>query len=204
MTTWGMATELATANHNCHLFMESKGSLLQCKFTVNATSLITARIQRMGGGGEVLFSVCQFTPRLWGGGGGYPIWLTGGGGEYPVPGPDGGEGGDTSSCSWGLPHLRSGQGVSTPIQDQDGGHPCQDWMGVPLHPGLDEVPCPGLFGIPPPIQDCMGKPPPPPPCQETDQHSQHLLRGRQCASCVHAGGLSCLISISVRIVRINQ
>ena len=26
----------------------------------------------------------------------------------------------------------------------------------------------------------------------TEQHSEHLLRGGQCASCVHAGGLSCL------------
>ena len=30
----------------------------------------------------------------------------------------------------------------------------------------------------------------PTPNQKTDQHSDHLLRGRWCASCVHAGGLS--------------
>ena len=30
-----------------------------------------------------------------------------------------------------------------------------------------------------------------PPCQETDQHSKHLLCGGRYASCVHAGGLSC-------------
>ena len=29
------------------------------------------------------------------------------------------------------------------------------------------------------------------PPARTDQHSEHLLRGRRYASCIHAGGLSC-------------
>ena len=32
---------------------------------------------------------------------------------------------------------------------------------------------------------------PPPPNQETEQQSEHLLRGGRYASCVHAGELSC-------------
>ena len=32
----------------------------------------------------------------------------------------------------------------------------------------------------------------PPSPARTDQHSEHLLRGGRYASCVHAGGLSCL------------
>ena len=47
--------------------------------------------------------------------------------------------------------------------------------------GTQVPPCPGLDGVTPP-----------PPCQEKDQHSEHLLHGGRCASCVNAGGLSCL------------
>ena len=36
-----------------------------------------------------------------------------------------------------------------------------------------------------------GTPPTWDPLPITEQHSEHLLRGGQCASCVHAGGLSC-------------
>ena len=34
-----------------------------------------------------------------------------------------------------------------------------------------------------------------PPPSRTDQHSEHLLRDGRYASCVHAGGLSCLSRI---------
>ena len=47
----------------------------------------------------------------------------------------------------------------------------QAWRGYP--------PCPRLDGVTPL------------PHQETDQQSEHLLRGGRYASCVHAGGLSC-------------
>ena len=65
--------------------------------------------------------------------------------------------------------------------------------------------CWGLDGCPPvktgsgypPSRTRWGTPHPgphaPPPGQETDQHSEHLLRGGWYASCVHAGGLSCLL-----------
>ena len=71
--------------------------------------------------------------------------------------------------------------------------------GTPLPSGLDG-------GTPPPVRTGWGYPPPPSeldegipppthPCQETEQQSQYLLRGGRYASCVHAGGLSCLIYI---------
>ena len=78
--------------------------------------------------------------------------------------------------------------------------PCWDWMGYPPPPsgldggtpppppsGLNEV-LP-LSGLDAPHQDLMGHPPPPPRSayRETEQ-----LCGRRYASCVHAGGLSCL------------
>ena len=113
----------------------------------------------------------------WGGvphsksGWGYPILLTGG---YPIlltggaPHP---------ADRRGVPCPRSGQRGS-PSKIRTGGTPCQNWMGYPRswHPGLDGVTRP------------------PSPHQETDQHSEHLLRGRQYASCVHTGLLSCLFS----------
>ena len=51
-------------------------------------------------------------------------------------------------------------------------------------------PHPGLYGVRP-VQDWMGYRTP--PCQEIEQHSEHLPRGGRHASCVHAGGLSCLL-----------
>ena len=46
--------------------------------------------------------------------------------------------------------------------------------GTPLSKTGWCTPCSGLDGVPPPRQQ-----------------SEHLLRGGRCASCVHAGGLSC-------------
>ena len=63
-----------------------------------------------------------------------------------------------------------------PISGLDGG----EVPGVHPQPGLDfrGYPISGLdVGLP--------------PTHETEQHSEHLLRGGRCASCVHAGGLSC-------------
>ena len=91
-------------------------------------------------------------------------------GEYPVPGLDGG----TSS------QVRTGGGVP-PFKIRMGGS--QDLMGVA------PPPCPGLDGVhPSPSKTGWNTPL---PNQETDQQSEHLLRGGRCASCVHAGGLSC-------------
>ena len=100
--------------------------------------------------------------------GGYIFSLStqaGGGGNYPVPGLGGG-GYPISGLGRGYPI--SGLGGGYPISGLDGGGtpgtPDQVWMGVP--------------GVPTP--------------HKTEQHSKHLLHGRRCASCVHAGGLSCL------------
>ena len=90
------------------------------------------------------------------------VWMRG----YPIQGLDVGL--PCSRSRWGypiqgsngrVPHPRSRWEVShpadggTPIQDQDGGYPPS-----------------GLDGIPPL------------PCQEIDQHSEHLLHGGQYAS----------------------
>ena len=56
------------------------------------------------------------------------------------------------------------------------GHPNQDWMGVP--------PISTKWGYPHPNRETA-----------TEQHSEYLLRSGQCASCVHAGRLSCLVLI---------
>ena len=86
-----------------------------------------------------------------------------------------------------------------PIPGLDGGgvhHPRSAWAGgggtwgIPL----DQV----RMGYPPPPGPGMGYPPdlgwgnPPPDLGwGSPRHSEHLLRGGRCASCVHAGGLSC-------------
>ena len=80
--------------------------------------------------------------------------------------------------SWlGVPHSRSKWVVPHPV---GGGYPIPGpGRGYPIS-GLDGVPpnCPGLDGDPPSIR--------------RQQHSEHLLRSRQYASCIHAGGLSCV------------
>ena len=143
-------------------------------------------------GGYIFTGVCPFT--FVGGGGvytipdrrGYPfpgvwmgvvtpsqVWMRGGG--YPIPGVWMGGGtpsqvwmGGTQSQVWmeGTPSQVCGGGGDTPSQVWMGGTQSQVWMGVPH------------YWVPPPNQ-------------ETDQQSKHLLRGGRCASCVHAGGLSC-------------
>ena len=66
--------------------------------------------------------------------------------------------------------------------------PSQTWDGVPSQPGTRYPLRPGMgypsrpgIGYPPDLR--WGTPP----------FSEHLLRGGRYASCVHAGGLSCLI-----------
>ena len=89
-------------------------------------------------------------------------------------------------------HLDRGGG-GYPIQLR-GVPPSQVWTrgGLPHPADRGGTPFPGLGRVPHPA-DGGGYPPgrvnPPPP---PDQHSMYLLRGERCASCVHAGGLSCL------------
>ena len=97
---------------------------------------------------------------------GHPIQLMG------VPPSQVWMGGVPHPTDGGYPLPRSGLGVLHPADRgypfPGGGYPT--WEGVPLAGGP-----PTSRGYPPP-----------------DQHSVYLLRGRRCASCVHAGGLSCL------------
>ena len=100
------------------------------------------------------------------------------------------------------------------------GYPCRDWMVVPPpHQDWVGYPPSGLDGEPPhPIRTGWEYPPvgtwwgylqlpnhplnplTPPPSQETDQQGEeHLLCSRQYASCLHAGGLSCLTFICLKI-----
>ena len=143
-------------------------------------------------GGRYCFQfVCQSTLA----GGGYPISGLGRGGTpsqvwgmgyppppgtgYPLP-PDLGQG------------TPPGPGTGYPLPPDLGWVPPGPGTGYPPGPGMgyspwtwDRVPPPGPgMGYPPPD---LGRLPPP-------QHSEHLLqlRAGRYASCVHAGGLSCL------------
>ena len=71
---------------------------------------------------------------------------------------------------------------STPVR-KDGDTPHWNWMAVTVRTGWG-TPCPDWKEVNPS--------PPPPPHQETEQQSEHLLRGGRYASCVHAAGLSWL------------
>ena len=116
----------------------------------------------------------------------------------------GGEGG-TPSQIWGVPHLRSEVG---------GGYLARSGLGGVPHPmsGVGGYPISGPGGTPSPEEDPMsgrgypmsgrgypmsggGYPISRPSPHCTEQHSEHLLRGGRCASCVHVGGISCCISL---------
>ena len=108
------------------------------------------------------------------------------GGGYSIPGLDAGGGYPIPGVWMGGGYSIQGLDGGYPIPGLDGGYPIPGvWMGGGYSiPGLDGgYPIPGLDGGTP----LLGTP----PNQETDQQSKHLLRGGRCASCVHAGGLSC-------------
>ena len=72
----------------------------------------------------------------------------------------------------GVPHARSGQGVPHPRFRQGVPHPRSGLnRGYPIQDQDGEYP-----GVPPSIETVWGTPPQL-PCQETDLHSEHLLRG---------------------------
>ena len=151
---------------------------------------------------KVMFSLC---PPLREGGyphlavGGYSILPHGRGRGIPHHSRDGGMVPPSSPNRGGYPGV-------LPCQ-QDGGTPPLTRWGYPPSARWG-TPCSDLgWGYPPirkdggtPYWEGCGTPPfrtgwgtpPPPPHQETEQHSDHLLRGGRYASCVHAGGLSCL------------
>ena len=87
-----------------------------------------------------------------------------------------------------------------PLSFMTGGYPHQDWMGIPpvgtgsgYSPppigtaGWGYLPSRTGWGTSSPIETGLGYPT---PYRETEQQSEHLLCGRQYASCIHAGGLS--------------
>ena len=93
----------------------------------------------------------------------------------------------------GVPHLRSEVG-GYPISGPGRGVPHLRFGGYPISGGVPHVwgdtPSQGgpmSGGYPMSGGDPISGPTP----HCTEQHSEHLLRGGRCASCVHAGGLSC-------------
>ena len=153
----------------------------RCLCMTQLESLIFQRISKY-----LYFGMSVCSPLVGGGGGGYPIpglgegyhiLLMGGGGtssqvwiggRYPIPG-----------SGAGVPHSRSGWGGGYLIPGLDGGYPVPGFSG-------DQ----GWRTPPPPRTEWVT---PPTPNQETEQHSEHLLRGGRYASCVHTGGLCCLV-----------
>ena len=122
-----------------------------------------------------MFSLCKPFQRVshpMSGQGGTPsqVWI----GGYPIPGLDGEYkhfprmDGVPPSEGCGTPLSRTGW--AAPLSRTGWGTPTQsktEWVPPP-NPRLDEYPPPPSGG-------------------------EHLLHGRRCASCVHAGGLFCLI-----------
>ena len=126
-----------------------------------------------GGGypSQVWWGECTPAMSSGGGGGGTPARSEGGT-------PARSDGGYTSQVQQGVPHL-----VGTTPATTARGYPGQVWWGVP-QPGP-------RWGVPP--QPGMASPPArvlPPP--GTGQQMQYLIRRGRYASCVHAGGLSCI------------
>ena len=124
-----------------------------------------------------------------GGGEGTPsqVWL----GGYPIPGL---AGGDTPSQVWPMGVLHP----KYPFPSDLGQGPPKTWDGVPPQT-LDRVPPRPGMGYPPrpgtgyPTWTWDQVPPSPPDLGlGTPQHSEFLISGGRYASCVDAGGLSCL------------
>ena len=122
--------------------------------------------------GKIIVSVCQFTP------GGYPSQVRMRG--YPGQVKTGGGGGYPA---------RSGEGVPQPVQG--GRYPGYGWG--PPHPGQHEVP-PSRDGVSP-ILNWLGYPPP-----GIGQQMEHLIHGRQYASCIHAG----TVHLSALVLVVNN
>ena len=166
-----------------HRILKIKWNFLEYQKKVSIVHnfiIITARVRSMREGN--IYTLECLSVYHWFGGG-YPIpGPVREGGRYPIPGLDGG-------------YPFQGPGGGYPIPGLDGGTP-------PLHPDLGWVtPHPDLGWGTPPVQTLDRVHPPqsrtewgtpPSPGQKTEQHSEHLLRGGRYASCVHAGGLSCL------------
>ena len=125
--------------------------------------------------------------------GGYPSQVWGEG----VPHPSSGWGDTQGTPRPGQDGVPPGPGMGYHPPEPGTGYPPDQGWGIPLDLGWgtpqtwDRVP-PGP--VPPgqgiPSRPGMGYPHPPPP---ELGHNEHLLRGGRYASCVHAGGLSCLI-----------
>ena len=132
---------------------------------------------------------------IWLMGGSTPIWPMGGGRGIPLSDPRG----VPPSGWWGYPHwdwmgYKGGwQGWLTSEVPPSGwwGGSTPIWL-MRSYPHWDWTRYPPLRlngGTPHPSGLDAGNPP---PHQETDQQSEHLLCSGRYASCVHAGGLSCL------------
>ena len=119
-------------------------------------------------------------------------------GGVPDPALDGG---------WGPDPALDGGGVPDPALDR-GGFPIQPWMGGVPQPWMGGTPSLGGTqpwmggthlhgGVPQPwmggLPHLMGGVP---HLWVPSRNSKHLLWlcGGQCASCIHAGGLSCVVS----------
>ena len=145
----------------------------------NVLTPVCVSVHTCGGGYPIPGLVGEGTPsQVWLGGTPSQVWL----GGYPIPGLDG----VPPRPGTGYPPLQLGQG--TP----------QTWDVVPPRT-WDRVPSPRPGTGSPPRHE-MGYPPRPGMGYPPDlgwgtptQHSEHLLRGGRNASCVHAGGLSCVL-----------
>ena len=139
-------------------------------------------------GGYVFTGVCL--SNFWGA---TPIWLTRGvprsqvqAGGTPFPSPGGGY--SFPGLEWGTPHLDLRRGYPPPPHLNLGRGTLQLDLGkgypLPGPPTPTSRSGPRMGGYPQP-----------------EQHSVYLLRGGRYASCVHAGGLSCLTMLSPNFLR---
>ena len=93
--------------------------------------------------------------------------------------------GTPARSKWEGTPVRSGWGYPSPTRD--GVYPIWTWDGVHL------IWTWSWDGVPPDLDLGWGTRPPP----SLGQQKEYSLRGGRFASCVHAGGLSCINNISV-------